>query len=530
MKFLDYKLTVKRQNNNHIVIEGMANAATVDRANELIEPKAWVTDDFKKNPIVLFNHGHDPQFGYMPVGYALEAKATDEGLYTKIKLSNSNTEKIRAVRDLVEEGILKTFSVGFEPLDGTKSSGGDHNVITKAKLIEISIVPIPMNQDSTFSMLSKSYNYVKTNFAKSWITDKILEKDFVARGQLFAAAICKRLSDKEKKRDELILKLIEKSGLSQDQINQIILGDAVALSLETINAFSEVLKIDKLFLETLSKGEVITINSKKEDKMEIEQEQQESQEAKEATEQKIAQIKISKEVHADEAEAAKLVQDAGYKIDKPNHDDLFFVFDQMDLADMNLENAETMEIGDGVFALVLPAEEKACDTEEKPKEEKELDAETQKLIDQYNADVSATEQDKDGNPASWVSDETLWEKAKAASEAAFGEVKFPFVVWWYLNQGGGKKTYIQKADIPPIDDNPYLEQARQTNILLGTLIKEIQGMSVKLDGMPAKQIDRIKEEQQATDEENISDTEKSLLINIRSYQKTISEKLKNIGA
>ena len=89
--------------------------------------------------------------------------------------------------------------------------------------------------------------------------------------------------------------------------------------------------------------------------------------------------------------------------------------------------------------------------------------------------------------------------------------------------------YIQKADIPPIDDNPYLEQARQTNILLGTLIKEIQGMSVKLDGMPAKQIAEIKEEQKPSDVQVASDEEKSLLINISSYQQTIETKLRNIG-
>ncbi len=30
----------------------------------------------------------------------------------------------------------------------------------------------------------------------------------------------------------------------------------------------------------------------------------------------------------------------------------------------------------------------------------------------------------------------LWEKAKKASEAAFGEIRWPFVTWWYEKQGG----------------------------------------------------------------------------------------------
>jgi hypothetical protein len=33
-------------------------------------------------------------------------------------------------------------------------------------------------------------------------------------------------------------------------------------------------------------------------------------------------------------------------------------------------------------------------------------------------------------------DEALWEKAKRASEDAFGKIKYPFVSWWYQKQGG----------------------------------------------------------------------------------------------
>lgn len=518
MKCLDYKFQVKRQNGNHIVIEGLANAATVDRANELISPKAWDMDNFKKNPIVLFNHGHDPQFGYMPVGYAMDVKATDEGLYTKIKLSNSNTEKIRAVRDLVEEGVLKTFSVGFEPKEQESAKSGGHSVITKAQLIEISIVPIPMNQDSTFSLLSKSYNYVRTNMARNWIASKLMSQDLASRGKYFASVLYKRVPDR--KHIDVVDKVAVMSGVKHADIEAILVGDLIEIPSAAIEAFSKVLKIDKLFLETIAKGNVMSINTKQE-------EQEIEKPTEDKPEQTIQSIKVAKDKYQDIEAAKKVVSEAGYSIDKVEEDDVAFTFIQNEVDDSMMENAETMEIGDGVYAVVCHTG-KACT--EDTKEDKELDADTQKLIDQYNADVSATEEGKEGNPASWVTDETLWDKAKKASEAAFGEVKFPFVVWWYLNQGGGKKMYIQKADIPPIDDNPYLEQARQTNILLGTLIKEIQGMSVKLDGMPAKQIAEIKEEQKPSEQPSISEDEKSLLFNIRSYQQTIKDKLRNIGA
>lgn len=33
-------------------------------------------------------------------------------------------------------------------------------------------------------------------------------------------------------------------------------------------------------------------------------------------------------------------------------------------------------------------------------------------------------------------DETLWSKAKDASQEAFGKIKWPFVTWWYYEHGG----------------------------------------------------------------------------------------------
>lgn len=61
------------------------------------------------------------------------------------------------------------------------------------------------------------------------------------------------------------------------------------------------------------------------------------------------------------------------------------------------------------------------------------------MLAEYERDKTATEQGLEGNPASWVSNESLWNKAKRASQHAFGEIRYPFVTWWYLKEGGGTK-------------------------------------------------------------------------------------------
>jgi hypothetical protein len=61
------------------------------------------------------------------------------------------------------------------------------------------------------------------------------------------------------------------------------------------------------------------------------------------------------------------------------------------------------------------------------------------MIKEFESDKEKTEFSMPGNPAEWVEDEDLWEKAKSASEKAFGEIKWEFVTWWYLKHGGSKK-------------------------------------------------------------------------------------------
>lgn len=101
--------------------------------------------------------------------------------------------------------------------------------------------------------------------------------------------------------------------------------------------------------------------------------------------------------------------------------------------DVDAESAPTSEEEMGMDEEEEPgnAESASLDSEEEEKQEFESE-ELASLVEQFNSEVQATEQGEEGNPAAWVSDEALWEQAKRASQEAFGEIKYPFVVWWYL--------------------------------------------------------------------------------------------------
>lgn len=83
---------------------------------------------------------HDHLDKRAPIGVVLEGKDTDEGFVIKARISN--TEKGNEVYELVKDGVLKNFSVGFMPVEDRVED--DNTVVrTKVDLKEVSVVTFP---------------------------------------------------------------------------------------------------------------------------------------------------------------------------------------------------------------------------------------------------------------------------------------------------------------------------------------------------------------------------------------------------
>ena len=135
-----------------VMIRGMASTADFDRAGDSISAQAWEKGglkNFEKNPIILFNHDYD-----RPIGRATGLKVTENGLELEAKISKSAPAN---VCELVKEGILGAFSVGFRVKDADYLSETDGLKIKDAELFEVSVVSVPCNQEATFS-LAKSFD------------------------------------------------------------------------------------------------------------------------------------------------------------------------------------------------------------------------------------------------------------------------------------------------------------------------------------------------------------------------------------
>ena len=141
------------EEDDEIFIRGMASTADTDRVGDIIEAAAWTKgglQNYLNNPVILFNHDYN-----QPIGRAIELSTGDNGLQLKAKIAKSAGN----VRELIKEGVLGAFSVGFRVKDAEYLKESDGYKIKDAELLEVSVVSVPANQAATFS-LAKSFNSV----------------------------------------------------------------------------------------------------------------------------------------------------------------------------------------------------------------------------------------------------------------------------------------------------------------------------------------------------------------------------------
>lgn len=147
-----------------IFIEGYASTNDIDRHGDVVPPSVWDAGlkNYLKNPVILAYHDHDD-----PVGRMVEHKVDEKGLWIKARISAASE-----VFNLVKDGVLTAFSIGFRIKDAEYNAIAEVFVIKELELHEISVVSVPANQDTLFS-LSKAfetdddYKSFKMQFAKA---------------------------------------------------------------------------------------------------------------------------------------------------------------------------------------------------------------------------------------------------------------------------------------------------------------------------------------------------------------------------
>lgn len=127
----------------------MITNSAVDRMNEVLLPEGMDVSEFKKNPVVFWNHDYDK-----PIGKGTKLTKTADGWLAAAQIGS--TPFAQEIHTLMKEGIVRGVSVGFRTTeersptkqDKAKFGDGVRNIISKWKLMEFSVTPMPCNQEA----------------------------------------------------------------------------------------------------------------------------------------------------------------------------------------------------------------------------------------------------------------------------------------------------------------------------------------------------------------------------------------------
>ncbi len=147
---------------------------TPDRMNDIIMSTGWDLENFKKNPVALFNHNSN-----WPIGTWSNLRVVDGKLRGKLDLlPKGKIPRVDEIHALIEHGILKAVSVGFAPKQHEPIVKGDPFAGSRylaQELVETSLVTVPANPNAlaVAKSLSISDDTIKRVFAKPGSRDAL---------------------------------------------------------------------------------------------------------------------------------------------------------------------------------------------------------------------------------------------------------------------------------------------------------------------------------------------------------------------
>lgn len=135
------KAVIEKKSGADADFMAVASTGIEDRHGEIVSVEGWDLKAFKKNPVLLWAHDHSE----IAVGKATKIWVEGTGKRAKLLIEgyiHDATEKARAIKQLVKDGIISTMSVGFRPLDM------EGNEFTAQELLEVSFVNVPANEQA----------------------------------------------------------------------------------------------------------------------------------------------------------------------------------------------------------------------------------------------------------------------------------------------------------------------------------------------------------------------------------------------
>ena len=171
-----------------VVVGVPISTEDVDRVGDVIKQAGWQTENFKRNPVVLFAHNHCG----LPIALATKSRRGQSVTGKRALLVDERYHSddlldpmCQLVKRHVLAGALPGRSVGFLPID-VQFPGSDEEaeklgvspgglLIKTAELLEESVVPIPCNQHALQERALKAFKEVQKRAAEDFPSELLRE-------------------------------------------------------------------------------------------------------------------------------------------------------------------------------------------------------------------------------------------------------------------------------------------------------------------------------------------------------------------
>lgn len=141
-------------------IKHWISKSSLDRGGDIVLPNSINEKNYRKNPIVLFNHNV-----YMPVATNQWLQTENDGKLAQTKFAT--TVFADDIYTLNVEKVLNGWSIGFIPKKWDYDEEKKIITYTEIELLEYSSVSIPMNQDA----VTEGLKMVKSEQVKSLLEE-----------------------------------------------------------------------------------------------------------------------------------------------------------------------------------------------------------------------------------------------------------------------------------------------------------------------------------------------------------------------
>ena len=125
----------------------IASTPDVDRDKDRVIATGARLDNFLKNPVLMYGHNYRDPWALIGKAADLRVDAGGINFQPELREPANDSDPMTVIRALWDQKLLRAASIGFNPTKWMENEVGGRDFV-EWELLEISIVPIPANQNA----------------------------------------------------------------------------------------------------------------------------------------------------------------------------------------------------------------------------------------------------------------------------------------------------------------------------------------------------------------------------------------------